>query len=132
MHLYIAECTRSNNRNSLIAGRGAIVSPRRIESSHVSRCTWFITAPYKHRLKFTLLFYNVSGFVDCFESQVIVFDGNSSTSDVLERSCYTKSNTVIYTRGNNMVVDMLLPQNHYLDFIAVYKAVGLHEGEGNL
>lgn len=106
----------------MIAGRGVIVSPRRIESSHVNRCTWFITAPYKHRLKLTLLFYNVSGFVDCFESQVIVFDGNSSTSDVLERFCYTKSNTVIYTRGNNMVVDMLLPQNHHLDVIAVYKA----------
>lgn len=114
----------------MIAGRGVIASPRRVESCHVSRCTWFISAPYKHRLKLTLLFYNVSGFVaSCSESQVTVFDGNSSTSDVLERFCYTESNTVIYTRGNNMVVDMLLPQNHYLDFIAVYEAVGLHEGE---
>ena len=98
-----------------------------MESSEINRCTWSITAPSKHRLKLTLLLYNVSGFVPCYKSHVTVFDGKAA-SDVLERFCYTKSNTVIYTRDNHMMVDMLLPKSHYLDFIAVYEAVGLQEG----
>jgi len=112
----------------MMAGSGVIASPRLVEVSHISQCTWFITAPFKHRLKLTLLFYNVSGFVPCFESQVMVYDGKSSASDVLERLCYARTNTVVYTRGNHMLVDMRLPKDEYLDFIAVYEAVGLDEG----
>lgn len=112
----------------MAAGRGVIASPRPTELSNISSCTWLITAPYNYRLKLTLLLYNVSGFVPCYESQVIVFDGQSSDADVLQRFCYTRSNTVIYTRGNHMVVNMRLPKREYLDFIAVYEAVGLHEG----
>lgn len=129
-YLYMfAECTRHKNRNDVLAEHGTIASPRVTESRHIRRCRWFITAPSKHRLKLTVLFYNVSGFVPCDKSQIIVFDGKTSDSDVRERFCYTKSNTTVYTRGNHMVVDMLLPKNNYLDFIAVYEAVGHNKGK---
>lgn len=115
----------------MVTERGVIASPRPNESSEVRRCLWRITAPSKHRLKFTLLFYNVSGIVSCSKSEVVVFDGKSSASPVLERFCYAKSNTVVYTRGHHMIVDMILPENDYLDFIAVYEFVGLDEGKRN-
>lgn len=109
--------------------RGVIASPRTNESSHVRRCLWHVIAPSRHRLKFTLLFYNVSGVVPCSESEVVVVDGISSTSAVLERFCYAKSNTVVYTRGHHMMVDMTLPESNFLDFIGVYEVVGLDEGK---
>lgn len=115
----------------MITERGVIASPQLQESSHISRCLWRITAPAGHRLKFTLLFYNVSEFVSlsCSESEVIVYDGISSASDVLERFCFAKSNTVVYTRGRQMMVHMTLPENIYLDFIGVYEVVKLDEGK---
>ena len=113
----------------MVTERGVIASPHPGKSSHVRRCLWRISAPSKHRLKFTLLFYNVSGVVSCFESEVVVFDGIASASAVLERFCYAKSNTVVYTRGHHMMVDMSLPKSEILDFIAVYEVVGLDEGK---
>ncbi|KAL9973899.1 hypothetical protein ACROYT_G020406 [Oculina patagonica] len=124
----IQECTRSNTNIFMTTTRGVIASPRPSETSYVRRCLWHVIAPSKHRLKFTLLFYNVSGVVPCSESEVVVIDGISSASAVLERFCYAKSNTVVYTRGHDMMVDMSLPESDFLDFIAVYKVVGLDEG----
>lgn len=108
--------------------RGVIASPQPQESSHISRCVWRITAPAEHRLKFALLFYNISGFVSCSKSEVVVYNGISSASNVLERFCFPKSNTVVYTRGRQMMVDMTLPESIYLDFIGAYEVVKMDEG----
>lgn len=115
----------------MVTERGVIASPRPQDSSHISRCLWRITAPPNHRLRFTIQFYNVSELISCSESQVIIFDGLSSASNVVERFCYAKSSTVVYTRGHHMMVDMFLPKNNYLDFIAVYEAVGIDEGKSH-
>ena len=131
LFVYVSECTRSNTDISMTTERGVIASPQPVESSHISRCLWRITAPPEHRLKFTLLFYNISGFVSCFESEVVVYDGISSASNVLERFCFTKSNTVRYTRGRHMMVDMTLPKGIYLDFIGTYEVVKMDEGKSH-
>lgn len=115
----------------MVTERGVIASPQLQESSHIRRCSWRITAPAEHRLKFTLLFYNVSEFVSCSRSEVVVFDGMSFSSNVLERFCFTKSNTVRYTRGRQTMVDMTLPKSNYLDFLAVYEVVGMDEGKSH-
>ena len=130
LFLYVSECTRSNTDLSMTTERGVIASPRPQESNHISRCFWRITAPADHRLKFTLLFYNISGFVSCqSKSEVIIYDGISSASDVLERFCLAKSNTVVYTRGRQMMVEMTLYESIYLDFLSVYEVVKMDEGE---
>jgi len=109
--------------------RGVIASPQPKESSQISRCVWLIRAPAERRLKFTLLFYNTSGSVSCSKSKVIVYDGISSASNVLERFCFAKSNTVVYTRGRQMMVDMTLTESTYLDFIGAYEVVKMDQGK---
>ena len=111
--------------------RGVIASPQPQESSHINRCSWRITAPAEHRLKFTVLLYDVSGLISCSKSEVTVYDGISSASNVLERFCFAKSNTVVYTRGRHMMVDMTLLENIYLDFIGVYEVVKMDEGKSH-
>lgn len=124
------ECTRSKNINYIKSGDGLIVSPRKKERERglINQCTWFFSAPYNKRLRLTLLFYNLDALVPCFESEVVVYDGNSTDSDVIVRFCYTKSSAVVYTRGNHMVIDMVLPKNGFLDFIAKYEFLGHDEG----
>lgn len=111
------------------SGHGVIVSPRRPQASYVDQCRWFLSAPHNKRLRLSLLFYKVDVFVLCFESKVVVFDGSTPDSDVIERFCYAKPKKVVYTRGNHMLIQMNLPKNGFLDFIAEYDIVGLHEGK---
>lgn len=108
--------------------RGVITSPRDLEAAKISRCIWSITTSPKRRFKLTFLHYN--GSFSCVESHVILYDGTELTpSNILGRFCFPASNKVIYTRGNKMVLDMILPKRHYLDFIAKYESVGLDEGK---
>ena len=106
-----------------------IASPRLENSSHISRCSWRISAPFNHRLKFTLLFYNVSSFESCSNSEIVVFDGLSGSSNVLERFSCPKLSRALFTSGRHMMVEATLPmQKNYLDFIAVYDVVGIDAG----
>ena len=108
---------------------GVIASPRLENSSHISRCSWRISAPFNHRLKFTLLFYNVSSFESCSNSKIVVFDGLSDSSNVLERFSCPKPSRALFTSGRHMMVEATLPmQKNYLDFIAVYDVVGIDAG----
>lgn len=114
----------------MTAERGVITSPSFVEAAKISRCIWSITTSPKRRFKLTFLHYNVSGSFSCSESHVILYDRTELTSsNILGRFCFPASNKVIYTRRNKMVLDMILPKRHYLDFIAVYESVGLHEGK---
>lgn len=114
----------------MTAERGVITSPRVMEAAQISRCIWSITTSPKRRFKLTFLHYNVNGSFSCSKSHVILYDGNELTpSSILGRFCFPASNKVIYTRGNKMVLNMILPKRHYLDFVAVYESVGLHEGK---
>ena len=109
--------------------QGIIASPRLSELGQVNRCTWSITVPPGSRLKFILLLYKVNWTMPYRNSQVVLFDGNSTTNDVLERLCNVKSNTTIYSRGRHMKVDMLVPNDgNHIDFLAAYEAVGLDKG----
>ena len=76
-----------------------------------------------------MLFYKVNVSVLCIKSAVVVFDGSTPYSDVIERFCYAKPKIVVYTRGNHMLIQMSLPKNGFLDFIAEYDIVGLDEGK---
>lgn len=123
------ECTSSNTDISMSAEGGVIASPRLENSSHISRCSWRISAPFNHRLKFTLLFYNVSSFESCSNSKIVVFDGLSDSSNVLERFSCPKPSRALFTSGRHMMVEATLPmQKNYLDFIAVYDVVGIDAG----
>jgi len=114
----------------MTAERGVITSPSFMEAANISRCIWSITTSPKRRFKLTFLHYNVSGSFSCSESHVRLYDGTELTpSNIIGRFCFPASNKVIYTRGNKMVLDMILPKRHYLDFVAVYESVGLHEGK---
>ena len=114
----------------MTAERGVITSPSFMEAANISRCIWSITTSPKRRFKLTFLHYNVSGSFSCSESHVRLYDGPELTpSNIIGRFCFPASNKVIYTRGNKMVLDMILPKRHYLDFVAVYESVGLHEGK---
>lgn len=125
----IPECTSSNTNISMTDKRGVIASPRLENSSHISKCLWRITAPGNHRLKFTLLFYNVSSFESCSNSKIIIYDGLFRSSNILERFSCPKSSTALFTRGQHMWVEARLPtQEKYLDFIAVYEVVGIDAG----
>lgn len=108
---------------------GVIASPRLENSSHISRCSWRISAPFNHRLKFTLLFYNASSFESCLNSKIVVFDGLSNSSKVLERFSCPKPSRALFTSGQHMMVEATLPmQKNDIDFIAVYDVVGIDAG----
>lgn len=118
----------------MTAERGVITSPRVMEAAQISRCIWSVTTSPKRRFKLTFLHYNVklivNGSFSCSESHVTVLDGTELTpSNILGRFCFPTSKKVIYTGGNKMVLVMVLPKRHYLDFVAVYESVGLHEGK---
>lgn len=84
---------------------------------------------FEYRLKFIVFFYNISGFVFCFKSEVVVYDGIFFVLNVFEWFCFIKLNIVRYIRGCYMMVDMMLFKSIYFDFIGIYEVVKMDEGK---
>lgn len=76
-----------------------------------------------------MLFYNFDIFVLCFESEVVVYDGNFIDLDVIVWFCYIKLSVVVYMWGNYMVIDMVFFKNGFFDFIVKYEFLGYDEGK---
>ena len=101
----------------------AIASPESYgDRKNDSWCNWNISVPLGNFIKLTFLSFTG---VCLIENKVKVYDMTNSTKILLGEFCgFKKSNSEVFSRGNNLVITLpILSQEPYVGFLATYQSV---------
>ena len=117
-------CIPGKNSTIYMKGEGmAIASPESYgDRKNDSWCNWNISVPLGNFIKLTFLSFTG---VCLIENKVKVYDMTNSTKILLGEFCgFKKSNSEVFSRGNNLVITLpILSQEPYVGFLATYQSV---------
>ncbi|XP_033117677.1 tolloid-like protein 1 isoform X1 [Anneissia japonica] len=105
LHQNDRDCKESGCRHEIDAYEGEITSPNWPDNYPKRKdCNWHITVTAGHKARLSFKEFDVETHQECAYDYVLLYDGNSSSGQMLRRLCGTQIPDPVLASGNNIFV----------------------------